>query len=196
MVNEWVEFVKQYAKKNNISYSHALKEAGSAYRSRKKRGKSTLRGKGLGDLPNELQKKIVDNLDDKSIGNISNTGKEFNRNEDVQKRIVQAQFTEWSREVADVLREFNPTMRDLLQPWNTDYATFSRYYDKLVVVLHRHSKLRNHELLSDKQRLTASRDVEKLQKKLKLMIPHLNRHDSAELVGSNTPWYKNIFQIE
>ena len=147
-------------------------------------------------MPNELQKKIVDNLDDKSIGNISNTGKEFNRNEDVQKRIVQAQFTEWSREVADVLREFNPTMRDLLQPWNTDYATFSRYYDKLVVVLHRHSKLRNHELLSDKQRLTASRDVEKLQKKLKLMIPHLNRHDSAELVGSNTPWYKNIFQIE
>ena len=130
MVNPWVEFVKQYAEENDISYSQAMKDAGSAYRSRKKRGKSTLRGKGLGDLPNELQKKIVDNLDDKSIGNISNTGKEFNRNEDVQKRIVQAQFTEWSREVADVLREFNPTMRNLLQPWNTDYATFCRYYDK------------------------------------------------------------------
>ena len=196
MANEWVEFVEQYAKENNISYSHTLKEAGSAYQSRKKRGKSTLRGKGLGDLPDVLHKKIVDNLDDKSLGSLSNTGREFNRNEYTKKRIVQVQFTEWSREVADVLREFNPTMRDLLQPWNTDYATFSRYYDKLVVVLHRHSKLRNHELLSDKQRLTASRDVEKLQKKLKLMIPHLNRHDSAELVGSNTPWYKNIFQIE
>ena len=38
MANELVDFVKQYAKENNISYSHALKEAGSAYRSRKKRG--------------------------------------------------------------------------------------------------------------------------------------------------------------
>ena len=59
MVNEWVEFVKQYAKENDISYSHALKEAGSAYRSRKKRGKSTLRGNGLGDLPDVLQKKLL-----------------------------------------------------------------------------------------------------------------------------------------
>ena len=130
MVNEWVEFVKQYAKENNISYSHTLKEAGSAYQSRKKRGKSTLRGKGLGDLPDVLQKNIVDNLDDKSLGSLSNTGREFNRNEYTKKRIVQVQFTEWSREVADVLREFNPTMRNLLQPWNTDYATFCRYYDK------------------------------------------------------------------
>ena len=206
MVNPWVEFVKQYAKANNISYGHAIKEAGPAYHSMKKRGKSTLRGKGLDELPDVLQEKIGSYLDDKSLGSISNTNKGINRNEGIQNdlesrrskqsQIVQAQFTEWSREVADVLREFNPTMRDLLQPWNTDYATFSRYYDKLVVVLHRHSKLRNHELLSDKQRLTASRDVEKLQKKLKLMIPHLNRHDSAELVGSNTPWYKNIFQIK
>jgi hypothetical protein len=130
MANEWVEFVEQYAKENNISYSHTLKEAGSAYQSRKKRGKSTLRGKGLGDLPDVLQKNIVDNLDDKSLGSLSNTGREFNRNEYTKKRIVQVQFTEWSREVADVLREFNPTMRNLLQPWNTDYATFCRYYDK------------------------------------------------------------------
>ena len=107
-----------------------MKEAGSAYHSRKKRGKSTLRGKGLGDLPDVLQKNIVDNLDDKSLGSLSNTGREFNRNEYAKKKIVQVQFTEWSREVADVLREFNPTMRNLLQPWNTDYATFCRYYDK------------------------------------------------------------------
>ena len=74
MVNPWVEFVKQYAEENDISYSQAMKEAGSAYRSRKKRGKSTLRGKGLGDLPKELQKNIVDHMDDKSLGSFSNTG--------------------------------------------------------------------------------------------------------------------------
>ena len=51
MVNQWVEFVKQYAKANNISYKHAIKEAGPAYRRMKMRGKSTLRGKGLDDLP-------------------------------------------------------------------------------------------------------------------------------------------------
>ena len=101
MVNEWVEFAKQYAKKNNISYSHALKDAGSAYRSRKKRGKSTLRGKGLGDLPNELQKNIVDHMDNKSIGNISNTGKEFNRNEDIQNDLKRRLKAEYDRLIAD-----------------------------------------------------------------------------------------------
>ena len=59
MVNPWVEFVKQYAEENDISYSQAMKDAGSAYRSRKKRGKSTLRGKGLGDLPDVLHKKLL-----------------------------------------------------------------------------------------------------------------------------------------
>ena len=36
MPNAWVEFVKQYAKDNNISYGCAISEAGVAYRSIKK----------------------------------------------------------------------------------------------------------------------------------------------------------------
>ena len=38
MPNAWVEFVKQYAKDNNISYGCAISEAGVAYRSIKKGG--------------------------------------------------------------------------------------------------------------------------------------------------------------
>ena len=36
MGNPWVEFVRQYAKDNNISYGCAISEAGVAYRSMKK----------------------------------------------------------------------------------------------------------------------------------------------------------------
>ena len=38
MPNAWVEFVRQYAKDNNISYGCAISEAGVAYRSMKKGG--------------------------------------------------------------------------------------------------------------------------------------------------------------
>ena len=38
MGNPWVEFVRQYAKDNNISYGCAISEAGVAYRSMKKGG--------------------------------------------------------------------------------------------------------------------------------------------------------------
>ena len=38
MPNAWVEFVRQYAKDNNISYGCAISEAGPAYRSTKKGG--------------------------------------------------------------------------------------------------------------------------------------------------------------
>ena len=36
MVNKWVDFVRQYAKENNISYGCAISEAGQAYRNMKK----------------------------------------------------------------------------------------------------------------------------------------------------------------
>ena len=32
MVSKWIEFVKEFAKKNNISYSESLKKAGPEYR--------------------------------------------------------------------------------------------------------------------------------------------------------------------
>ena len=38
MPNAWVEFVRQYAKENNLSYGCAISEAGPAYRSTKKGG--------------------------------------------------------------------------------------------------------------------------------------------------------------
>jgi len=38
MPNPWVDFVRQYAKDNNISYGCAISEAGVAYRSMNKGG--------------------------------------------------------------------------------------------------------------------------------------------------------------
>ena len=38
MVDQWVDFVRQYAKDNNISYGCAIFEAGSAYRNMKQGG--------------------------------------------------------------------------------------------------------------------------------------------------------------
>jgi len=36
MVNKWVDFVRQYAKENNVSDGCAISEAGQAYRNMKK----------------------------------------------------------------------------------------------------------------------------------------------------------------
>ena len=38
MVNQWVQFVRQFAKDNNISYGCAISEAGPAYRNMKRGG--------------------------------------------------------------------------------------------------------------------------------------------------------------
>ena len=40
MVNQWVQFVRQYAKENNISNKCAISEAGPAYRNMKQGGNS------------------------------------------------------------------------------------------------------------------------------------------------------------
>jgi len=40
MVNQWVQFVKEYARENNISYGCAISEAGQAYRNMKQGGNS------------------------------------------------------------------------------------------------------------------------------------------------------------
>jgi len=40
MVNQWVQFVRQYARENNISYGCAISEAGQAYRNMKQGGNS------------------------------------------------------------------------------------------------------------------------------------------------------------
>ncbi len=43
MVNQWIVFVRQYAKDNNISYGCAVSEAGPAYRNMKQGGNSKKR---------------------------------------------------------------------------------------------------------------------------------------------------------
>jgi len=40
MVNQWVQFVRQFPKENNISYGCAISEAGPAYRNMKNGGNS------------------------------------------------------------------------------------------------------------------------------------------------------------
>ena len=40
MVNQWVQFVKEYSRENNISYGCAISEAGPAYRNMKQGGNS------------------------------------------------------------------------------------------------------------------------------------------------------------
>jgi len=40
MVNHWVQFVKEYARVNNISYGCAISKAGQAYRNMKQGGNS------------------------------------------------------------------------------------------------------------------------------------------------------------
>ena len=131
MVNQWVQFVRQFAEENNISYGCAISEAGPAYRNMKQGGnskrerieresmmgedfdapikkvgktsknpwitfvkkysqekgikynealreikrlgfynKSSMNGKGFGDLPDELQEKIGYDMDNNSLDNI------------------------------------------------------------------------------------------------------------------------------
>ena len=177
MVNPWVEFVKQYAEENDISYSHALKEAGSAYRSRKKRGKSTLRGKGLGDLPKELQKNIVDHMDDKSLGSFSNTGREFNRNEDIQNNLNRRLKAEYDRLIAEAeeiksTRQFDRRMEDVADRLET---------------------MQNNSLLSSAQRIKAESLVDFFDLVLhqKAVDEYYSRRNSAP--QRNTPWYQRLF---
>ena len=40
MVNQWVQFVKEYARENDISYGCAISEADPAYRNMKQGGNS------------------------------------------------------------------------------------------------------------------------------------------------------------
>ena len=176
MVNPWVEFEKQYAKENDISYSHALKEAGSAYRSRKKRGKSTLRGKGLGDLPNELQKNIVDHMDNKSIGNISNTGKEFNRNEDIQnnlKRRLKAEYDSLILEAEEI-------------------KSTGQFDRRMAVVADRLETMQNNSLLSIPERRKAEDLVDFFDTALRAQAvrDYNSRRNSAP--RTNTPWYQRL----
>ena len=62
MVNQWVEFVRQYAKDNNISYGCAVSEAGPAYRKMKQGGNSKSERVEMDDMgmeDNDAPEKII-----------------------------------------------------------------------------------------------------------------------------------------
>ena len=63
MVNQWIEFIRQYAKDNNISYGCAISEAGPAYRNMKqggnsKREKIEMESMSMEDVPKIKHPKI------------------------------------------------------------------------------------------------------------------------------------------
>ena len=181
MVNPWVEFVKQYAEENDISYSHALKEAGSAYRSRKKRGKSTLRGRGLRDLPKELQKNIVDHMDDKSLGSFSNTGREFNRNEDIQKDLKSRLKAEYESLIAEA-EEIRRT-----QDYDRSDMRMEHVADRLET-------MKMNPLLSIPERRKADSLVDTFDMFIHLKALRENRRlaDLRDSARRSTPWYRRL----
>jgi hypothetical protein len=60
MVNQWVQFVRQYARENNISYGCAISEAGPAYRNMKQDRNQKEEEKK--ELINEYENDLKDNL--------------------------------------------------------------------------------------------------------------------------------------
>jgi len=220
MVNQWVQFVRQYAKENNISYGCAISEAGPAYRNMKQGGnskrervemesmmgedfdapkkqvgktsknpwitfvkkysqengikynealreikklglynKSSMNGKGFGDLPDELQEKIGNNMDNNSLDNILISNKNTNRNirmrSELQRRSnkVQTDFQNLMILTEELGRMYQNVMLNLINLNRVD--RFKDYYDRVVNVLHLLAKLKNDQLLSEQQRTTA-----------------------------------------
>jgi len=184
MVNPWVEFVKQYAKANNISYGHAIKEAGPAYHSMKKRGKSTLRGKGLDELPDVLQEKIGSYLDDKSLGSISNTNKGINRNEGIKNDLESRR----SKQSQSVQAEYNNLIREANELHRTKQVTL-----RVAEVADRLEKLKNGSFLTSDQRRTADNIVDFFD-----LVLHNKAVNDRAIYETNaprrrTPWYQRLF---
>ena len=234
MVNQWVQFVKEFAKENNISYGCAISEAGPAYRSMKQGGnskrekneresmtgedfdapikkvgktsknpwitfvkkysqekgikynealreinrlglynKSSMNGKGFGDLPDELQEKIGYDMDNNSLDNILKTNKRTNNNNgmknELQKRSnkVQTDYQNLIILTGHLERWYNTVMMDLINM--NDVDGFKDYYDRVVNVLHLLTKLKNDQLLTEQQRTTTRQKVQSLQRLILLI---------------------------
>ena len=234
MVNQWVQFVKEFAKENNISYGCAISEAGPAYRNMKQGGnskrekneresmtgedfdapikkvgktsknpwitfvkkysqekgikynealreikrlglynKSSMNGKGFGDLPDKLQEKIGYDMDNNSLDNILKTNKRTNNNNgmknELQKRSnkVQTDYQNLIILTGHLERWYNTVMMDLINI--NDVDGFKDYYDRVVNVLHLLTKLKNDQLLTEQQRTTTRQKVQSLQRLILLM---------------------------
>jgi len=150
----------------------------------KKRGKSTLRGKGLDDLPDELHKEIGDNLDNNSLDNLTNTTQGTHRSEyirnDLQSRsnIAQMEFRDWRIKASKLESRYHTVMMNFI---NTgDRAPLHEYYNNTVGALNRLAKLQNEQLLSDRQRESARSLVISLQRIVTLMSRYIIRNNRRE----------------
>ena len=74
--NPWIEFVKDYSQKIILKAKDAMKEI----KRLKLYNPTSINGKGFGDLPDELQEKIGNNMDNNSLDNILFSNKNTNRN--------------------------------------------------------------------------------------------------------------------
>ena len=133
----------------------------------------SINGKGFGDLPDELQEKIGNNMDNNSLHNVIISNKNTNRNirmrGELQRRSnkVQTYFQNLMILKAELGRMCQNVMLNLINLNHVD--RFKDYYDRVVNVLHLLAKLKNDQLLSEQQRTTARQGVQSLQTKIKLM---------------------------
>ena len=116
-------------------------------------------------------------MDNESIGNISNTGKEFNRNEDIQnnlKRRLKAEYDSLILEADEIknTRQFDRRMEDVADRLET---------------------MQNNSLLSMPERRKAESLVDFFDLVLhqKAVDEYYSRRNSAP--QRNTPWYRRLF---
>ena len=65
MVNQWIMFLRQYSKDNNVSYSRAITEAAPSYRKKKEEMKNKEKEKplkGVLELPRAADPKIFSKM--------------------------------------------------------------------------------------------------------------------------------------
>lgn len=159
MGNEWIDFVRQFAKDNDITYSRAIKEAGPAYRKLKKKGKSTVRGKGLDDLPDTSQANIGSYLDDQSLLALSRTNKAIHEG---VKSELNSIYAHVMRDADQLLGEFGPFGHP-----NMNDQVIERMRSNLEDL----RRIKNHPLLTNQQRDLVQFPINKLSFYISLYTP-------------------------
>ena len=116
-------------------------------------------------------------MDDKSLGSFSNTGREFNRNEDIQKDLKSRLKAEYESLIAEAeeiksTRQFDRRMEDVADRLET---------------------MQNNSLLSMPERRKAESLVDFFDLVLhqKALDEYYSRRNSAP--QRNTPWYQRLF---
>jgi mRNA-degrading endonuclease HigB of HigAB toxin-antitoxin module len=61
-MSEWLNYVKDYATKHNISYKQALKDASSSYKTRNEKKPEEIKKEQPTKLKRNSNKKVVENI--------------------------------------------------------------------------------------------------------------------------------------